>query len=50
MAGAADVPDCVFRAWNELWVGALALHDRHLRLDGRRRTGGAIEWRVGPGR
>jgi hypothetical protein len=50
MAGAADVADPVFTAWNQLWVGALSLHDRHLRLDARRDAGGAIEWRIQPRR
>jgi hypothetical protein len=45
MADADDVPDAVFAAWNELWVGALSLHDRHLRLEAARR-GRAIDWRV----
>jgi hypothetical protein len=50
MAGAGDVSDAVFQAWNELWVGALSLHDRHLRLEAIRAAGGAVAWRVRPRR
>jgi hypothetical protein len=46
MDGVAAVPDAVFEAWNQLWVGALALHGRHLRLDAAREPGGAITWRI----
>jgi hypothetical protein len=46
MEGLAPDP-AAFDAWNELWRGALAVHNRRLRLAARR-TGGGIEWRVTP--
>jgi hypothetical protein len=44
-------PLAAFDAWNELWVGACAAHDRFLRLETRRSRAGErweIEWRVMP--
>ena len=44
-------PLAAFDAWNALWVGACAAHDRFLRLKTQRtRRDGrwAIEWRVLP--
>lgn len=34
-----------FQAWNALWEGALAVHNRHLRLDAEY-DGGGIVWRI----
>ncbi|KPK08785.1 MAG: hypothetical protein AMJ64_02315 [Betaproteobacteria bacterium SG8_39] len=53
LAGDVQLTDALgaFDAWNALWVGACAAHDRFLRLDTRRalRDGRwAIEWRVLP--
>jgi hypothetical protein len=48
-AGLPPLAPAVFDAWNELWAGALSVHDRHLRLEvGRRLDGGdgAIEWAI----
>jgi hypothetical protein len=33
MRGVGALPPQVFDAWNGLWEGALAVHDRHLRLE-----------------
>ncbi len=33
MQGLSPLPGEVFDAWNELWVGALSVHNRFLRLD-----------------
>lgn len=46
MDGAPGVPPAAFEVWNELWVGALSLHDRHLRLDAGRDAAGVIVWRI----
>jgi hypothetical protein len=48
MAGVA-LPDrdAAFRAWNALWEGALAAHNRFLRLK-TERTGETIVWRIAP--
>jgi hypothetical protein len=49
MDGVAPLPDAVFDAWNELWSGALSVHDRGLVLDVERRLDrgdGAIRWRI----
>lgn len=49
LEGVPAPPAAVFDAWNELWVGALAVHDRRLRLDVVRRLDegdGVIEWRI----
>jgi hypothetical protein len=35
-----------FKAWNELWVGACAAHDRFLAL-ATTRTEGVVEWSIG---
>jgi hypothetical protein len=54
MGEARGLSDAVFDAWNELWVGALSVHDRRMRLEVRRRRDagdGAFEWRLRvPGR
>ena len=49
MGTAPGLSGAVFDAWNELWVGALSVHDRRVRLEvrGRRDAGdGAFEWRL----
>jgi hypothetical protein len=49
MSGLGALSAAVFDAWNELWVGALSIHDRHLRLTVTRRLDAGdpqIEWRV----
>jgi hypothetical protein len=49
MAGRDGLSPAVFDAWNELWVGALSIHDRRLRLEvtGRLDAGDrAVEWRI----
>jgi len=38
-----------FGAWSELWRGALAAHDRRLRLDAAREAGGDVLFQVTPG-
>jgi hypothetical protein len=42
------VDPAVFDAWNDLWVGALSVHDRRARLRVERRPGesAAIAWRI----
>ena len=53
MDGIARPPDAAFDAWNELWVGALSVHDRRLVLDVERRLDrgdGSIRWRIRPRR
>jgi hypothetical protein len=46
MQGVALIDEaCAFRAWNALWEGALAAHNRDLALD-TQRSGDAIIWRV----
>ena len=45
MAGVAPAGDAAFRAWNALWEGALAAHNRDLKLDSTFDTGGAA-WRI----
>jgi len=45
------LPEAVFEIWNELWVGALSVHNRRLRLETthRRDAGsGGFEWRIRP--
>jgi hypothetical protein len=52
MGDAPRPPAAVFDAWNELWVGALAVHDRRARLEVRRRRDAgddAFEWRLRDG-
>lgn len=45
MAGVPALSGAAFDAWNELWVGALSVHDRRARLEVRRRPReGQIEW------
>ena len=39
--------DAAFRAWNALWEGALAAHNRFLRLK-TERSGETIVWRIAP--
>jgi hypothetical protein len=49
MAGLDALSPGVFDAWNELWAGALSIHDRHLRLRVTRRPDAGdprIEWRI----
>lgn len=41
-------PAMALAAWNPLWAGALAAHDRHLRLTTRLDADGIV-WRIGPG-
>lgn len=51
MRGVQAVPDSVFEAWNGLFEGLLAVHDRFLALDVRRRLDrgdAAFEWEVRP--
>ena len=51
MAGLDAPAPAVFDVWNELWVGALSIHDRHLTLDVTRRHDagdGRVEWRIVP--
>ncbi|MBI1213791.1 MAG: hypothetical protein GC190_20210 [Alphaproteobacteria bacterium] len=42
-----ETPTVAFSAWNELWVGALAVHNRRLELVGTRDADG-IRWRIKP--
>jgi hypothetical protein len=42
-----DVPPAAFEAWNELWVGALSVHNRRFELKAERNEGG-ITWRIAP--
>jgi hypothetical protein len=49
MAGLGALSPAVFDAWNELWVGALSIHDRRLRLAVARRLDAgdrSIEWAI----
>jgi hypothetical protein len=49
MAGLDPLSPAVFDAWNELWIGALSIHDRHLRLTVTRRPDTAdrrLEWQI----
>lgn len=51
MRGAGHIPDNAFEAWNGLFEGLLAVHDRFLVLDVRRRLDRgdeAFEWMVRP--
>ncbi len=44
-------PSAAFTAWNELWAGACAAHDRFLRLDStylQNATGDSIRWEIAP--
>ena len=38
--------EVLFSAWNALWEGMAAVHNRGLKLDAERR-GGGIAWRIG---
>jgi hypothetical protein len=52
MGNTPGLAGAVFDAWNELWVGALAVHDRRVRLEvrGRRDAGDDVfEWRLRDG-
>jgi hypothetical protein len=49
MRGVASPSPAVFHSWNALWEGALSVHNRHLRLEVRRRLDegdACFEWRV----
>jgi hypothetical protein len=49
MQGGTAPSPAVFDSWNALWQGALSVHNRHLRLDVRRRLDegdACFEWRV----
>lgn len=48
LAGLEDVQDQAFGPWNAVWEGALAAHDRHLRLVARR-SGDVMSWQILPG-
>jgi hypothetical protein len=51
MRGLAGLSPAVFDAWNGLWEGSLAVHNRHLRLEVVRRLDAGDpcnEWRVRP--
>lgn len=45
--GGAGPPESRFSAWNGLWEGALAVHNRHLSLVVE--SGGPWRWRIGKG-
>jgi hypothetical protein len=45
MAGVAPAGEAAFRAWNALWEGALAVHNRDLALTARCDDAG-ISWRI----
>ena len=47
MQGLTGEP-AAFDAWNELWAGALSVHNRRLALD-TARNGDGIVWRITPG-
>jgi hypothetical protein len=50
MGETRDLSPAVFDVWNELWAGALSVHDRRARLRVEQRPGAggaAIEWRIG---
>ena len=49
MGSARDLPPAIFDAWNDLWTGALSIHDRRARLRVDQRPDGnpaAIVWRI----
>ena len=53
MDGLPALSPAVFDAWNELWVGALSIHDRRARLRVEERPSddlAAIRWRIERGR
>lgn len=50
MRGIEPLDPAGFDAWNELWRGALSVHDRRLTLEVSRRGADgarAVEWRIG---
>jgi hypothetical protein len=47
--GLEPLDPAAFEAWSELWRGALAAHDRRLRLDATREAGGDVLFQVTPG-
>ena len=47
--GLEPLDPAAFGAWSELWRGALAAHDRSLRLDAAREAGGDVLFQVTPG-
>jgi len=47
--GLEPLDPAAFGAWSELWRGALAAHDRRLRLDAAREAGGDVLFQVTPG-
>jgi hypothetical protein len=44
--GLEPLDPAAFEAWSELWRGALAAHDRSLRLDAAREAGGDVLFRI----
>ena len=49
LMGDRALAPALFDAWNELWIGALSVHDRRARLEARRRRDAgdeAFEWRL----
>jgi hypothetical protein len=46
--GLEPLDAAAFEAWSELWRGALAAHDRSLRLDAAREAGGDILFHIAP--
>lgn len=50
MQGLAPLPPQAFKAWNELWVGALSVHNRFLRLEAEATEAGVAVWRIIPRR
>jgi hypothetical protein len=49
MRGIDPLPGAIFSAWNELWVGALSVHNRFLRLDvesSPTASDGSTQWRI----
>ena len=46
--GLEPLDAAAFEAWSELWRGALAAHDRSLRLDAAREAGGDVLFHIAP--
>ena len=46
--GLEPLDPAAFEAWSELWRGALAAHDRSLRLDAAREAGGDVLFHIAP--
>ena len=46
--GLEPLDAAAFEAWSELWRGALAAHDRNLRLDVAREAGGDVLFHIAP--